>query len=81
MMRGFRDDDTRNDDAGDVVTFADSHAMRETEQALQCEIDGKLIWIPKSVIDDDSEVFDATDNKAGKLIVKGWFARKEGLVE
>lgn len=67
-------------DDDDTETFDDVRALRETELALQCSIDGKLIWIPKSVIHDDSEVFDSAGNKAGKLVLPGWFARKEGLV-
>ena len=35
-------------------------------------------WIPRSVIHDDSEVFDAFNNARGKLVVQRWFARREG---
>lgn len=41
----------------------------------------RKLWIPKSVIDDDSEVFNARDDGKGPgtLIVHRWFAEKEGL--
>lgn len=77
-MRTIRDEDS--DDEGDV-TIGDVCAVAETELALQCEIDGVQHWIPKSVITDDSEVFDAEDNDSGKLVLKGWFARREGFGE
>jgi hypothetical protein len=35
------------------------------------------IWIPKSVIHDDSEVY--KEGAEGKLVVARWFAEKEGL--
>ena len=36
-------------------------------------------WIPKSVIHDDSEVFRDTDID-GNLVVKTWWAEKNGFV-
>jgi hypothetical protein len=55
----------------------DARAIRETEKALLVELeDGEEVWIPKSVIDDDSEVFGVGDE--GKLVVEGWFAVKQG---
>jgi len=40
---------------------------------------GQVEWIPKSVIHDDSEAFDDDDNACGEVVVKSWFARKNGL--
>lgn len=39
------------------------------------------VWVPKSQVDDDSEVFNARDDGCGpgKLVVSRWFAEKEGL--
>jgi hypothetical protein len=39
------------------------------------------MWIPKSVIDDDSDVYDNTSGAdgPGDLIVAGWWAEKQGL--
>jgi hypothetical protein len=36
------------------------------------------VWIPKNVVDDESQVFKKGDR--GELVVKKWFAQKEGLV-
>ncbi len=50
--------------------------IRETEKAIQCQCeDGKEHWIPKSQIDDDSEVYRL--GNAGLLIVNQWFWDKE----
>lgn len=68
-------------DDADFVTLADVHARRETDLALQCSIDGKLMWIPKSVVHDDSEVYNAGPNSTGKLVLPLWFALREGLVD
>lgn len=39
------------------------------------------IWVPRSVIHDDSEVFaDDGDNAEGELVVEKWFAEKQGWV-
>lgn len=61
----------------EVAEFEDAVAIKETERALLCRIDGKEHWIPKSQIDDDSEVYQ--DGDEGKLVVSMWFAEKEGL--
>jgi len=73
-MRTVRDEDDNSD-----VTIDDVTATRATGKALLCCIGGEDTWIPQSVITDDSEVYET--GHAGKLIVKGWFARKEGLGE
>jgi hypothetical protein len=53
-------------------------AIRETTAALLIQFDDRTEkWIPKSVIHDDSEVF--KDGDTGELVVKNWFAEKEGL--
>jgi len=54
-------------------------AKRETDKALLVEFDdGEDRWVPKSQIHDDSEVY-AADTE-GTLIVKRWWAQKEGLL-
>lgn len=55
-------------------------ALRETPLAIYCELEsGDKKWIPKSVIHDDSEVYDAETNAEGELVVLAWFAQKERL--
>lgn len=60
------------------ATFPDVRCIKETSLAILCDIEGNEQWIPKSVIDDDSEVHEEGDE--GTLSVAGWFATKEGLV-
>lgn len=61
-----------------------AYALLETEKALKVRINTtktKVVemWIPKSFIHDDSEVYDAVDNRQGKLVLEGWAAKKLGL--
>ena len=57
-----------------------ARCTRETDRALLCVLEtGEEKWIPKSVVHDDSEVFDAEGNAQGELVVKQWWAEKEGL--
>lgn len=62
-----------------TARFEDCTATRETGKALLIEIEGVEFWVPKSVIHDDSEVFDADDNATGALVVQEWWAEKQGL--
>lgn len=63
------------DDTFDLVC----KCTKETEKALLVESralpDGEA-WVPKSVVSDDSEVFGK--GHEGVLVVKSWFAKKEG---
>lgn len=55
--------------------------LRDTDKTLLCDVganDGKPRWIPKSQIDDDSEVW--KPGQEGELIISAWFAEKEGLI-
>jgi len=54
---------------------------RATKKALLIQLVdcNKSIWIPKTVIHDDSEVYDDKDNATGKVVVERWWAEKEGL--
>lgn len=59
-------------------TIENCQATKETPMALLVtNVDEeKEFWVPKSVIHDDSEVFEK--GHKGRLVVEGWFARKEG---
>lgn len=51
-----------------------------TDKALKIELEsGETVWIPKSMIHDDSEVYDADSNSEGEVVVQTWWAEKEGL--
>lgn len=61
----------------------DATATYDTGKALKVEaplFDSEFVWIPKSVITDDSEVW-KEGQLPGSLIVKRWFAEKQGWAE
>lgn len=53
---------------------------RASKKALlvQLPFEDEPRWIPMSVIHDDSEVHNES-TKEGRLVVKAWFADKEGI--
>lgn len=51
--------------------------LKETTGALLVDIDGGQHWIPKSQIDDDSEVYKEDDT--GELIISEWIAAQKGI--
>ena len=46
--------------------------------ALPCSIGDKVVWVPKSIIHDDSEVWQA--DQYGTLVIPEWFAINNKLV-
>jgi pectate lyase len=64
---------------GEVVTFEDVLCMAETEDAILVEIEGEDIWIPKSQVDDDSEVYGKGHD--GRLVITAWIAKRKGLYD
>jgi hypothetical protein len=62
-----------------AVTFENVDVVHETEKALCCNIDGEEVWIPKSQIDNDSEVWNKK-TAPGKLVITEWIAKKNGLI-
>lgn len=54
--------------------------VKETDAALCVELADRdeEVWIPKSVVSDDSEVWKEGDT--GTMIIAEWFAEKEGLI-
>lgn len=72
-MRTISDEDDR-----EQVSIEDVKCVGATDRAIRVQIDGALHWVPQSQITDDSEVY--ANGHEGTLIVKAWFARKEGLV-
>lgn len=80
---GFPDYDEDNDEDGSkgrqAHTLGTAKPLRETEKALLVmREDLSELWIPKSVIHDDSEVY-SVKSGAGELFVQEWWAEKEGL--
>jgi len=71
-------------DNDDTESFPDAFCQRETSLAVLVAVylpggRQRSVWIPKSVIADTSEVFDAGDHASGTLILLSWFCTKEGL--
>ncbi len=72
------------DDAG-PFTIANASVITATDKAILVRTGGPFddddMWVPRSVIDDDSDVYDNTPDASGPgdLIVAGWWAEKRGL--
>lgn len=65
-----------------MVTISNCTAIRESSLALLIKLPGgREVWIPKSAIHDDSEVFDGKNNAEGKLVAQDWWAEKEQIDE
>ena len=54
----------------------DVRCIKETDKAILVDVEGEEVWIPKSQVHDDSEVWKA--DQEGELVVSSWFARKRG---
>lgn len=64
--------------ADNGVSIGDARVVRETDRALLVDLDsGERKWIPKSVVHDDSEVYELETE--GDLVVLEWWAEKERL--
>jgi hypothetical protein len=63
----------------DTASFDVATVEAESDKAILVEIEGEKVWVPKSVIDDDSEVY-SKKSGGGALIVTRWWAEKAGLV-
>lgn len=66
----------------DTVEIEDCLCFFETPKAVAIGRNftsdlNDCLWIPKSVIHDDSEVWKKGDR--GKLVIPEWFALKEGI--
>lgn len=64
-----------------TYTLHDCLPVAETGEALLVDIPdlGERVWIPKSVIHEDSEVWRA-DWERGELVVEDWFADERGWI-
>ena len=63
-----------------ATSLGDGEVVAASDAALRIKLEsGDTLWIPKSVIHDDSEVWDDEDNSYGEVIVQSWFAEKEAL--
>jgi hypothetical protein len=70
------------------VSLGTGTLKHETDAAILVELDdsGEEIWIPKSQVHDDSEVYSIDTEEGpdqgedGKVVVSEWWAGKNGLV-
>ena len=53
--------------------------VRATPKALLVQVDEVEAWIPRELIHDDSEVFDAGENSTGTLVIPLWLAEEKGI--
>lgn len=67
-----------SDSDEDKVSVADVTVKAETGKAILCVVEEEDVWVPKSIIDDDSEVYKM--GTEGVLIVPAWFAKKNGFI-
>jgi len=59
--------------------FDDVEVVAETPKALLCDIDGEKVWIPKSQMGDESEVW--MEGDSGLLVISDWIAGEKGLLK
>jgi hypothetical protein len=62
----------------DVTVKGESEKGSSDSGALLCVIEGEEVWIPKSQITEDSEVYSM--DTEGTLVITDWIAEKKGLV-
>ena len=64
----------------ETVEFEDARCIRETQKAIQVRLSDRQrpIWIPQSIVHDDSEVYKF--GQSGKLVLPEWFALRMGLI-
>lgn len=67
-----------SDERKSTVTVTVEEVLAESDKALLVLVDGLECWIPKSLIDDDSECYSVRSGP-GALIIPLWFADREGL--
>lgn len=61
----------------ETITLEEVASLHATADAVLCLIGSRQVWVPQSVIHEDSEVFDA--GQIGKLVIFTWWATREGL--
>jgi hypothetical protein len=64
-----------------MTRIPDMEVQRETAKAILVTDGNDSFWVPKSVITDDSDVWELSEDGAGPgdLVVEDWWAEKEGL--
>jgi hypothetical protein len=60
------------------IEFGDVKAVADSELGLRISVGGKAVWVPKSEIHEDSDVYE--NGTEGTLIISEWVAKKKGLI-
>lgn len=68
----WEEDDQEYESIGEVEIISESAKALKVKRK-----DGKIAWLPKSVVSDESEASSTGDK--GELFVAKWFYEKEGL--
>lgn len=63
------------EDGQHPYSLGEAAILSETDRAIEVQIDGWIEWVPKSVIHDDSEVWEFGQD-AGNLVVHRWWVEK-----
>ena len=61
----------------DEVAIDAEEIVAETPSVILARLEDRELWIPKSQISDNSEVY--KNGHSGSLIVSPWYAEKNGL--
>ena len=86
MARGYLEDEPVRAGNTSTITLERVRCLRESKFAIyvrreasahEAVVGPRRFWVPSSVVHDDSEVYKEKD--FGKLIIKEWWARKEGI--
>jgi hypothetical protein len=67
----------------DKVEFEGAECVRESDKAICVRgVEINDIWIPKTQVDDDSEVwgYKPEARGPGRLIISEWIAKEKGLI-
>lgn len=63
-----------------TVVFPGTVVERETDRAIYVRlVEGEKLWVPKSIIDDDSEVW--RGEQEGELVLPEWWVEKMELAD
>lgn len=60
------------------VSFDDVEVLQDSGKAICVRVDDKEVWIPKTLIHDDSEVY--KEGTEGTLVIPEWLAIEKELV-
>lgn len=64
---------------GEGHELGEGIVLRTTESAVLVLVEGEEIWVPKSLLHDDSEIDeDSEKDDEGTLVVPLWWAEQEG---